>query len=637
MIELPIYGQDNALPAAEDGPILGIDLGTTHSLVAVYQHGRPRVLTDEHGDPLLPSVVGYPEQMSQGQPSAVGREAQKQASTNPTRTIHSVKRLIGRSIKDLGHELATLPYQLASAEDNDGGVRIVLGEWRLTPEEVSAHILTACRERAAAALKMAPQSLQRAVITVPAYFDDAQRQATRTAARLAGLEVLRLVGEPTAAALAYGLDKREQAKIVVYDLGGGTFDISILELADGVFRVLSTAGDTHLGGDDFDRVIMVDCAEEIRRLHGFDALADPESRTKLRLIAEQVKKTLSGQEETTFRFSHAASATEYERTIDWRMFQRWIAPLVQRTLDHTALALKDAALRPEDIDEVVLVGGSTRVPLVKAAVAQFFGQPANDELDPDQVVALGAAIQAGILGGAVRDALLLDVTPLSLGIVTADGTVSRVIERNASIPAQAKEGFTTYVDGQTAIKFTVVQGEREMAADNRTLGEFELRGIPSMPAGLPQVAVQFLLDANGMLQVKAKEQSSGIEAKIEIAPKHGLTDEQVETMLQKAWDHADQDLELRRRAEVKSRLEQVMIAVTKHLEQAKASLSKLDWQRLQEAYEDAQAIDEQTTVEGIRGRLDELEQAANPLAQLLMNDVAMEAVRDQKVSDLLDK
>lgn len=635
MIELPIYGQDNTLPAAEDGPILGIDLGTTHSLVAIYQHGRPRVLADEHGDPLLPSVVAYPQSATHNQPSVIGREAREQASANPTHTIHSVKRLIGRSLKDLGHELATLPYQLASAEDNDG-VRIVLGDLRLTAEEVSAHILTACRERAAAALKMTPQSLQRAVITVPAYFDDAQRQATRTAARLAGLEVLRLVGEPTAAALAYGLDKREQAKVVVYDLGGGTFDISVLELADGVFRVLSTAGDTHLGGDDFDRVIMVDCAEEIRRQHGFDALAEPESRTKLRQIAEQVKKTLSSQEETEFRFSHAASGTEYQRKVDWRMFQRWIAPLVQRTLDHTALALKDAGLRPEDIDEVVLVGGSTRVPLVKAAVAQFFGRPAHDELDPDQVVALGAAIQAGILGGAVRDALLLDVTPLSLGIVTADGTVSRVIERNASIPAQAKEGFTTYVDGQTAIQFTVVQGEREMAADNRTLGQFELRGIPSMPAGLPQVAVQFLLDANGMLQVKAKEQSSGVEAKIEIVPKHGLTDDQVEQMLQEAWDHADEDLELRRRAEVKSRLDQVMIAVTKHIEQAKASLSEADWQRLQEAYEDAQAIDEQTTVEGIRGRLDELEQAANPLAQLLMNDVAMEAVRDQKVSDLLD-
>lgn len=635
MIELPIYGQDNTLPPAEEGPILGIDLGTTHSLVAVYQHGRPRVLADEHGDPLLPSVVAYSPQAKDSQPLAVGRAAQKQAASNASHTIHSAKRLIGRSMKDLGHELATLPYQLESASDNDG-VRIVLAELRLTAEEVSAQILTACRERAAAALKMSPQSLTRAVITVPAYFDDAQRQATRTAARLAGLEVLRLVGEPTAAALAYGLDKREQAKVVVYDLGGGTFDVSVLELAEGVFRVLSTAGDTHLGGDDFDRVIMVDCAEEIRQQHGFDALADPTTRTQLRQIAEQVKKDLSASEETSFVFTHQDSGTHYQRPIDWRTFQRWIAPLVQRTLDHTAMALQDAGLRPEDIDEVVLVGGSTRVPLVKAAVAQFFGRPAHDELDPDQVVALGAAIQAGILGGAVRDALLLDVTPLSLGIVTADGTVSRIIERNSSIPAQATEGFTTYVDGQTAIKFTVVQGEREMATDNRTLGEFELRGIPSMPAGLPQVAVKFLLDANGMLQVKAKEQSSGVQAKIEIAPKHGLTDDQVESMLQEAWENADSDLELRRRAEVISRLDQVMTAVNKHLAQGEAALPADEWQRLQEALEDAQAVTDQTTIEGIRGRLDELESAANPLAQVLMNDVAMEAVRDQKVSDLLD-
>jgi len=632
MIELPIYGQSGD---GDPGPILGIDLGTTHSLVAVFQHGRPRVLTDADGDPLLPSVVAYPETAA-GCPVVplVGRAALHGAPLAPKRTVHSAKRLIGRSLADLGHELATLPYTL-EATDNDA-VRIVLPDRKLTPEEVSAHVLVACRERAAAALKMPLDKITRAVITVPAYFDDAQRQATRTAARLAGLEVLRLVGEPTAAALAYGLDKREHAKIVVYDLGGGTFDVSVLELADGVFRVLSTSGDTHLGGDDFDRAILIECAEDIRKQHGVDLLADPGARAALRMVAEQTKKALSAAEEADFVFHDSASGLRYRRTIDWRTFQQWIAPMVQRTLDCTARSLHDADLRPEDIDEVVLVGGSTRVPLVKAAVAQFFARPAHDEVDPDQVVALGAAIQAGILGGAVKDALLLDVTPLSLGIVTADGTVSRLIDRNSSIPAQAKEGFTTYVDGQTAIHFTVVQGEREMAADNRTLGEFVLRGLPPMPAGLPQVAVQFLLDANGMLQVKAKEQHSGVEASIEIAPKHGLTDEQVERMLQEAWDHAETDLELRRRAEAKSRLDQVIAAVQKHLAQAQASLPSAENTRLEEALEDALAVDEQTPIPSIKGRLDELEEAANPLAELLMNEVAMEAVRDRKVSDILD-
>ena len=632
MIELPILGQDGG--AAEDaaGPILGIDLGTTHSLVAVHQHGRPRVLADQDGDPLLPSVVAYPD--ATGAKPIVGRVARQGAPAAPARTIHSAKRLIGRSLEDLGHELATLPYELEAAEGNDG-VRLVLRDRRITPEEVSAEVLLACRRRAAASLGMPLEKLDRAVITVPAYFDDAQRQATRTAARLAGLEVLRLVGEPTAAALAYGLDRREQAKVVVYDLGGGTFDVSVLELADGVFRVLSTAGDTHLGGDDFDRAILVDTAEDIRNKHGVDVLADPGARSALRMVAESVKRQLSAAEEAELVFNTPELA--YRRTIDWRMFQQWIAPLVQRTLDRTAMALQDAGLRPEDVDEVVLVGGSTRVPLVKAAVAQFFGRPAHDELDPDQVVALGAAIQAGILGGSVRDALLLDVTPLSLGIVTADGTVSRLIERNSSIPAQAKEGFTTYVDGQTAIKFTVVQGERELAADNRTLGEFELRGIPAMPAGLPQVAVQFLLDADGVLQVKAREQQSGAEAAIEIAPKHGLTDEEVERMLQEAWDHAEEDLELRRRAEVVSRLDQVVAAVRKHEEQAAAALAPAQLERLQEALEDALAIDDATAVPAIKGRLDELEAAAAPLAEALMHDVAMEAVRDRKVTDLLDR
>lgn len=629
MIELPILGQD---PPSDAGPILGIDLGTTHSLVAVYQHGEARVLTDADGDPLLPSVVSYP---SDGSP-VVGRLALERSRLEPQRTIFSAKRLIGRGMQDLAATSATLPYRLVDAEDR-AMVQIDLGDRRITPQEVSAQILSACRARAAEQLKLPLEQLKRAVITVPAYFDDAQRQATRRAAQLAGLEVMRMVSEPTAAALAYGLDKKESARVVVYDLGGGTFDVSVLELQDGVFRVLSTSGDTHLGGDDFDRAILVQCAAEIQEQSGIDVLADPAARMALRHVAENTKKALSASEEAEFAYHDPAAGIAYRRTIDWRTFQGWIAPLVQRTLDGCAMALHDASLTPEDIDHVLLVGGSTRVPLVKAAVAQMFQRPANDELDPDQVVALGAAIQAGVLGGSVRNALLLDVTPLSLGIVTAEGTVSKLINRNSSIPAQAKEGFTTFVDGQTAVKFTIVQGEREMAEDNRVLGEFVLRGIPAQPAGLPQIGVRFSLDADGVLHVRAKEERSGVAAETVVKPKHGLTDEEVETMLADAWENAESDLVTRRVMDLRGQLANVKRAVEKNLELAREKLDAAALERLEDAYEDACDADHIPDPGPLKGVLDELEEASNPLAELLMNQVAAESVRDRKVTDLIDE
>jgi len=624
-MELPILGQEPQVSEL----ILGIDLGTTHSLVAVYQHGEPRVLLDGEGDALIPSVVSFP----QGGAPVVGKAAFERMRLDPLHTIYSAKRLIGRSAEDLEREISTLPYKVVHSEKRDMAM-IDLGERLITPQEVSAHILQACRDRAATELKLDAKSLTKVVITVPAYFDDAQRQATRRSASLAGLEVMRIVSEPTAAALAYGLNKKENCKAVVFDLGGGTFDVSVLELHDDTFRVIATAGDTHLGGDDFDRAIMMHCAAEIREQSGVEVLADPQARAALRMISENVKKQLSSNEEAEFAYHDADAGIAYRRTIDWRTFQNWIIPHVQRTLDHCVSALHDAKQTPDSIDEIILVGGSTRVPFVKAAVAQLFKRPANDSINPDEVVALGAAIQAGILGGEVKNALLLDVTPLSLGIGTAEGTVSKIINRNSAIPVQAKEGFTTYVDGQTAVKFTIVQGERELVKDNRTLGEFELRGIPSMAAGLPQIGVRFQLDANGMLRVFAKEEKSGVESSISIEPKHGLTDNEVEKMLADAWQNAEQDLETRRIIDLHTQRKNVLQAVHKHQEFAKENLSPKLWDELHEATVAAENIEGSTEAKQIKNCIDDLEDASIALAESLMNDVANNAVKNQKVSDL---
>ncbi|MDA1260533.1 MAG: Hsp70 family protein, partial [Planctomycetota bacterium] len=471
-MELPVL-QNNA------GPILGIDLGTTHSLVAVLEGGVPRILPGADGDPLLPSVVSFPR----GGRPVVGRAALERAALDPERTVHSAKRMIGRALADLGEDAATLPYAVVDAPDRAMAV-VDLGDRTVSPQEIAGLVLAACRRRAALALNIPEERLTRAVITVPAYFDDAQRQATRDAARFAGLEVVRMVNEPTAAALAYGLDARSARRVAVYDLGGGTFDLSVLELEDGVYRVLATCGDTRLGGDDFDRVIVEHMAAELGARTGRDPLDDPSARAAMRSVAEGVKRRLSSEETADFAFHAPAAGIAWRRSIGVIEFQNWIAPMVQRTLDLCDRALADAGLQKSDLDEIVLVGGSTRVPLVRAAVRAWSGREPNARLDPDLVVALGAAVQAGVLGGQVAGTLLLDVTPLSLGIATAEGGVAQLISRNAAIPATASDAFTTFVDGQTAVKFTVVQGERELARDNRTLGEFTLRGIPPMPAGL---------------------------------------------------------------------------------------------------------------------------------------------------------
>jgi molecular chaperone DnaK len=616
------------------GRVVGIDLGTTNSLVAYMQGDAPVVIPGVDGSNLVPSVVALdPAPAGGGRPTVtVGNTARKSLIETPERVIYSVKRLMGRDLKEIQSELKLFPFRLA--EDIEAGEvpRIQLGELRFTPPEISAYILRQLKRNAE---RFFSAPVTQAVITVPAYFNDAQRQATKDAGRMAGLEVLRLVNEPTAAALAYGLDRAKVGTIAVYDLGGGTFDISILKLRDGIFEVQSTNGDTHLGGDDIDNLLLAIALDEIHAEHGVDLRGHPGAVQALRKAAIDAKIELSTEPAAHFDIE-LPNGDRYQREIPREVFELLIEPVLERTAGPCKQALADAGITPEQIDEVVLVGGSTRIPAVRQLVDELFklrprGKRPHTELNPDEVVALGAAVQADILAGSSKtteEMLLLDVTPLSLGIEALGGTVARIIQRNSTIPASATEHFTTGVDGQTNVAIHVVQGERELAADCRSLARFDLKGIPPMSAGLPRIEVRFLIDADGILKVSAREQRSGQAAKIEVKPTYGLTDEQVESMILDSFDHAEEDFSKRLLIEARNEAETILSAVERAPQSPAWKQLTGDEQTAIDAARDRLVVIKQgTDLADLREATLALDQATRRFAELMMDAAVTTAIR----------
>lgn len=617
-----------------EGRVVGIDLGTTNSLVAYMQGEAPAVIPGVDGSNLVPSVVALdPIPAGGGRPTVtVGNSARRALIETPERVIYSVKRLMGRGLNEVKSELNLFPFRLADDVQEGEVPRIQLGEMRFTPPEISAYILRQLKRNAE---RFFGEPVKQAVITVPAYFNDAQRQATKDAGRMAGLDVLRLVNEPTAAALAYGLDRAKAGTIAVYDLGGGTFDISILKLRDGIFEVQSTNGDTHLGGDDIDNLLMAIALDEIHAEHGMDLRAHPGAVQAVRKAAIDAKIRLSVEQAAQFDIE-LPNGDHYQREIPREVFEQLIESILERTAGPCKQAMADAGISPEQIDEVVLVGGSTRIPAVRKLVDDLFhlaarGKEPHIKLNPDEVVALGAAVQADILAGAsqsTEEMLLLDVTPLSLGIEALGGTVARIIQRNSTIPASATEHFTTGVDGQTNVAIHVVQGERELAADCRSLARFDLKGIPPMSAGLPRIEVKFLIDADGILQVSAREQRSGKAAQIEVKPTYGLTDKQVENMILDSFDHAEEDFAKRLLIEARNEADTILSAVERAPENPA-------WQQLRgeeraaiEAARNRLAEAKQgTNLSAIRNATVALDQATRRFAELMMESAVATAIR----------
>jgi Fe-S protein assembly chaperone HscA len=604
-----------------DDRVVGIDLGTTNSLVAFMDLTGPKIMPGVDGSNLVPSVVS----MEPSGEVVVGNSARQLLMTQPERTVYSVKRLMGRGLADIQEELNLFPFRVA--EGSESVLRLKVGDRTLTPPEVSAYVLRQLKENAEAYLGC---PVRRAVITVPAYFNDAQRQATKDAGRIAGLEVLRLVNEPTAASLAYGLDKRQNGIIAVYDLGGGTFDISILRLHDGLFEVLATNGDTHLGGDDIDNLLLKIALEDIHTEWREDLSVDNEGVQRLRRAVIEAKEQLSFVPFVTIDLEYRGR--RYQREITRELFDKLITPIVDRTLGPCRNCIKDAGVTVEQIDEVVMVGGSTRIPLVRSAVEALFRVKPHVELNPDEVVALGAAVQAGILSGHVEDKLLLDVTPLSLGIETMGGVVSKLIHRNSTIPASATETFTTAVEGQRNVLIHVVQGERELAKDNRSLARFDLKEIDPLAAGMARIEVRFLIDANGILNVTARDQRTGKEQSLDVKPSYGLTDEQVEQMILESVEKAEEDFRDRQVREARVEADAIL-AATEKARRSDAFYELTDDERatIDKAVNELLLVYHADDHELILNKIEQLNQATMHLAENMMNTAVRGALKGTKI------